>query len=111
MLLLIAAVLGQKINMPTNTMVAGQGKCSIVQNITVTNGTANPITLNITYPSDFTGFVVLDGVTSNSTTFTTSKTWANISICSYNTTTNKTYSPFTGVLTGLDTSNYTFLPS
>lgn len=90
-LLLSAAVLGQTtINVP-NGMSTGKAKCSFSHNISFSEPvTSTSITVSNT--TVFYGFVMLDGMTTNSTTITLTKNYTSISICSFTTNSAGSYS-------------------
>lgn len=83
----------------------GNTKCTIAELCTLTYAPTSDMTLTLTAPSDFKGFITLDNAQTNSFTFTPAKTSANLSICSYATTANGTYA-FGVALSGTNASSY-----
>lgn len=90
-LLLSAAVLGQTTITVPNGMSTGKAKCSYSHNISFSEPvTSTSITVSNT--TVFYGFVMLDGMTTNSTTITLTKNYTSISICSFTTNSAGSYS-------------------
>lgn len=81
-LLITAAVFSQIVVNVPNSVTTGQTKCSLPQNFTLSAAATSTLTMNVTWPSGFYGFLQLDGAVTNTTTFSPSKNYSTIVMCS-----------------------------